>query len=58
MNLTRLYVCRIHMPNKNKNHVFFCQQYPEQISLKFYELSKICYILKSFLCCYDCPELK
>ena len=36
MNLNRLFVCSIHMPNKNKNSAFFCQQYPEQIYLKFY----------------------
>ena len=36
MNLYRLFVRSIHMPNKNKNHVFFCQQYPKQIYLKFY----------------------
>ena len=38
MILSRLFVCSIHMPNKKKNHVFFCQQYPEQISLKFYTI--------------------
>ena len=35
MNLNRLFVCSIRMPNRNKNN-FFCQQYPKQIYLKFY----------------------
>ena len=38
INLNRLFVCSIHMPNKKKNHVFFCLRYPEQISLKFYTI--------------------